>query len=281
MATEGLKSWLEELAFTMELGRCDGNGYPRLVFMRKKTEREMADAPIACLDQNMQDDLPKSGWKPRKLFAVHIWRHPDVPEVICDIGQEEGHETDIISRWSALYPIFERAQYSGGLPFHAALVERAGRGILLAAPGNTGKSTCCRRLPATWHALCDDETLVVRDHQERYLAHPFPTWSAHLWRRSEQTWHVERHVPLAAIFFLEQAEIDRAVPMGQGQAAVFMTQSAIQVYFLYRHDPDNEEALTFKKKIFENACEIAKSIPAFKLRVSPNSQFWEEIERVL
>ena len=67
--------------------------------------------------------------------------------------------------------------YRGGLPFHATLLEYQGQGIILAAPGGTGKSTCSRRVPPPWRACCDDEVLVVKSPDGRYLAHPFPTWT--------------------------------------------------------------------------------------------------------
>jgi len=204
-----------------------------------------------------------------------------VPDVICEMGHEESHELDIIRMSLSIYPIFEGAQETGGLPLHAALVEREGIGILLAASGNTGKSTCCRRLSTPWHARCDDEALVVLDKQRRYLAHPFPTWSNFLWRLSERTWSVEWHVPLAAIFFLEQAEIDEVVSMGQGKAAASMTQLAMQVYDPNWNNLNREEVRTLKKRLFDNACEIAKALPVFKLRVSLKGRFWEKIETVL
>jgi SynChlorMet cassette protein ScmC len=282
IATEAVRPWVERLASILELKVYDQNGYPTLVFIRRDTGKEKFQEPTCCLKPNMQEDLPGSGWKSSKLSAIKIWSHPDVPDVICEmVGHGQGHELDIMSKWLALYPIFQRALSSGGLPFHAALVEREGMGILLAASGNTGKSTCCRRLPLPWHARCDDETLVVRDDQKRYLAHPLPTWSDYLWRGSEQTWSVERHVSLSAIFFLEQAEIDEVLTTGQGEAAVFMTQSAMQVYQRNWHNLDQEEVRVQKKKLLDNASEFARAVPAFRLRVSLKGRFWEEMERVL
>lgn len=111
-------------------------------------------------------------------------------------------------------------QDSGGLLFHAALVERDGKGVLLAGPGGSAKSTLCRRLPRPWCALSDDQALIIRDDRNRYLAHPMLTWSDYLWRRSERRWNVEHYVSLAAIFFIDQARSGEVVPIGQGQAAV-------------------------------------------------------------
>ena len=82
--------------------------------------------------------------------------------------------------WGGLYLnlvrlslIFAReAQARGGILIHGALAEREGSGVILAAPGGTGKTTASNRLPAPWRSLCDDSTLVVRDPQGNYWAHP-------------------------------------------------------------------------------------------------------------
>ena len=281
IATEGKRSWVEKLASIMELKTCDENGYPKMIFIRRETYKKKRGEPIYYLAPNMQDCLPRGGWQAQKLPAINFWYHRDVPDVICEYGHEESHELDILRKSLALYPIFERAQSSGGLPFHAGLVERDGKGILLAASGNTGKSTCCRRLYSPWHPLCDDETLVVRDDLKRYLAHPFPTWSDHLWRNSEQTWSVEENILVSAIFFLEQAETDEVTRMGQGEAAVTINQSVEQVCNRFWNNLNNEELRTRREKVFENACELAGSIPAFRLRVSFKGRFWEQIEKVI
>jgi SynChlorMet cassette protein ScmC len=150
----------------------------------------------------------------------------------------------------------------------------------LAAPGDTGKSTCCRRLPAGWTAWGDDEILVVLDPQGTYQAHPFPTWSEYLEQRSEQTWPVQHSVPLAAVFFLEQAPTDEALPVGQGHAAFLMTESAAQVgrKFWSKLDPEFER--DFRRALFDNASRLAQRVPAFRLRCRREGRFWEEIERV-
>jgi SynChlorMet cassette protein ScmC len=181
----------------------------------------------------------------------------------------------------SLYPIYQQVQDSGGLPLHAGLVEHNGKGVLLAGPKNAGKSTCCRRLPKPWYPLCDEETLIVKVNQERYLAHPFPTWSEYLAKRSEQTWNVHSHVPISSIFFLEQAGFDEAIPLGQGEASVFINQLATQVCCRYWNNLGHEDLRTRKTKLFENVTELAEAVPAFRLRVSLKGRFWEEMEKVL
>ncbi len=281
IATAGVTSFVEKLASIMELQTCNRNGQPKLIFILGELAGETLGERIGCLEPNIGDNLPRKGWRAWKLPVIRLWFHRDVRDVFCEIGRELGYELDILRMLFSLYPIFEMAQDSGGIRLHAALVERDGIGILLAASGNTGKSTCCRRLPGPWIALCDDEALVVRDHKNQYLVHPLPTWSDYLMKRSKRTWDVRHHVPLSMIFFLEQAEADEVVRIGQGQAAGLMTGSAMQVYDPNWNNLDKEELRVFRKKLFDNACELAKVIPTFRLRVSLKGRFWEEIEKVL
>ena len=170
----------------------------------------------------------------------------------------------------------------GGLPFHAALLEHQGQGVILAATGGTGKSTCSRRVPPPWRACCDDECLAVLTPEGRYMAHPFPTWSDYLWERGPNTWKVEDAVPLAGIFFLEQAPEDNFIPLEGAKAAVSTTQSANQVMLVgFLSDTKSPVSMELKHNIFSNACEFVKKVPAFRLQVSLTGNFWEKIEAAL
>ncbi len=280
--TEGVRSEVGKLGRIMGLESFEPNGYRKLIFIRRGSVKTRCDDTTCRLNENVKVDLKRLGWKAHDLILLRVWSHEDVPDSICEMRHEDGdYERSILSMRLSLYPIYRQAQESGGLPFHAGLVERDGKGILLAAPAETGKSTCCRRLPPPWKALCDEETLVLSNNAEHYIAHPFPTWSDYFRKRFEHTWNVQRHLPLSAIFFLERAEDDEAVPVGQGESAVFMHQSAMQVCHRYWNSLDHDQVKTLKKKLFDNACELAKTVPAFKLRVSLNGRFWEKIEEVL
>jgi SynChlorMet cassette protein ScmC len=279
-ACEDLRHWVEKLASIMQLEISKPNGYPKLIFIRKQPANNNVFKPLCRQEENLERELFRSGWRARDIEEMQLWSRSDAKSVICAIVSGDENLEVLMMRHS-LFPIYQRTQDSGGLPLHAALVERNGKGILLSAPANTGKSTCCRRLPSPWRALCDEETLIVRAGKKRYLAHPFPTWSDHLWRRSKKTWNVEKHVPLSAIFFLKQAGTDQVVGMGQGEAAVCIYRTAMQVLRRSWSYLNRQEVESYKLKLFDNACELAISVPAFKLRVSLEGRFWEEIEKVL
>lgn len=281
VATERVKSWVEKLAFIMELETYEPNGYPRLIFNCRESGESWWGDLTWHTNRKITECLPKSGWRTRDFIWLQVWSHLNVPDVICTMGPQKGNEQDVLRMRMALQPVYQRAQESEGLPLHAALVERRGKGLLLAAPKDTGKSTCCSRIPRPWNALCDEETLIVRDVQKQYQVHPFPTWSDYIMKRGEMRWNIQQHVPLSAIFFLEQAEIDEVTPVGQGEAAVLINHSATQVCYLYWYALDHKDLRTCKQKLFENACELARSVPAYKLRVSLKGRFWEEMEKVL
>jgi SynChlorMet cassette protein ScmC len=279
-AGAGLRSWTEKLATIMELRACKSSEYPKLIFIRKKSQNGQMGEPPRQGEDNFAERLPKTGWRVQEIYNVRFWFRPDLTDIICELGSDN-KDLDLVMMRHSLYPIYQGVLDSGGLPFHAGLIEREGKGVLLAAPRNTGKSTCCQRIPEPWQALCDEETLIVRNGQKRYLAHPFPTWSNKFTKNSEQTWNVEEHVSLEAVFFLEQAAIDAAIPLGQGEGAVSIYQSAMQVFYRYWHDLDPSELRVRNKDLFANSCKLAKTVPTFKLRVSLKGRFWEEIEKVL
>jgi SynChlorMet cassette protein ScmC len=281
-ATAGVKSEVEELARIMGLSCCTANGYPRLIFIRGATAKKTAERRRCRLSENLERDLYDVGWNAHDLDLLKLWSHHEVEDLVCEMrNEEDNYLLSLSSMRLALYPIYQAAQDSGGFPLHGALVERDGKGVLLAGPRETGKTTCCRRIPKPWHALCDEETLIVRNDQKEYLAHPFPTWSEYLEERSKRAWNTQLHIPLCVIFFLQQANRDEVIHLGPGEAAVLVYQSAVQMMYRYWKDLDHKVLRTKKKRLFENACQLSESVPAFRLHVSVNGRFWEKIEAVL
>lgn len=281
IATEGVKAWVGRLARIMGLSKCESNAYPRLIFIGNKSFAVNGSELIGRLGSDLKKGFPVEGWNPWNYSNLRLWYHPEVEDVLCEIWPVKGTEQDILRMRSSLLPIYQKVQDAGGLPSHAALVKRNGMGVMLAGPKNTGKSTCCRRIPPPWYALSDEETLIVLSDENGYMAHPFPTWSEYLTKRSNRTWKVQSHIPLSSIFFLEQSDTDEVTPIGLGEAAVFVYQTAMQVCHRYFTHLDYEQVRTRKEILFENACELAKTVPAFKLGVSLRGRFWEKMESVL
>ena len=272
--SEQLQPWIKKLACIMQLDARGLNEGTKLIYSINNDKNNKTAHPEIRQAQN-------NGWKCHDLNTLCAYYHDKNHEVICTVKPFETPETEIITMWNALYPIYRESIHMGGLSFHAGLVELEGRGVIIAASGDTGKSTCCSRLPDYWNPLCDDEALVVVDNKGNFRAHPFPTWSDYLWRGSEKTWNFQRSVPVSGVFFIEQSEDDEAIPLGEGKAAVYMNESSTQVCRKYWRRADDNFQRRFKRELFDNACGMAKKIPAFRLRVNLHGRFWEEIERAL
>jgi SynChlorMet cassette protein ScmC len=224
--------------------------------------------------------LPREGWTSEDLGALRLWFHDQRPDVICETVRGPGRDLDIIRMQLMLKAVSHGARHAGGFPLHAALVEREGAGILLAGQGCAGKSTCCRRLPATWEVLCDDQALVL-PHGSAYVAHPLPTWSEHLAGNISLSWAIEAYVRVAAVFFVEQSSTDAVVPLGQGRAASYVTQLAAEMLHRTWSAQERLNGAAPGKALFEDASAFAQQVPAYQLKVSPEGAFWKEIEQVL
>lgn len=284
IATPDTRSWVEKFAAVIGLTVDDQNmnhNSNRMFFLQRHSEKDQCDELNPLIFSKIKTDFPANGWNGIDFGALKLWTHKGIPDIVCEIEHARSHELDIIKMWTALYGIYLKSFDSGGLILHGALVERNGGGVLLAGPGGAGKSTLSNRLPFNWRVLSDDQSLVVLDNQNSYLAHPVPTWSDHLWRGSEQSWNIKCHVPLTAIFFIEQSSSDKIVPMGQGQAAVYINNSSTEVINPIWWNMDMGKKNAVKKKIFDNACDMARAVPAYILRNSLNGRFWNEMEKVL
>ncbi|MDD8012525.1 MAG: SynChlorMet cassette protein ScmC [Acidobacteriota bacterium] len=178
--------------------------------------------------------------------------------------------------------VFAReAQARGGVLIHGALAEREGLGVILAAPGGTGKTTASNRLPAPWRSLCDDTTLVVRDPHGGYWAHPWPTWSRFLDNGPGGSWEVQNAVPVKGIFFLVRALADRAERIGQGRAVSMLGECTGQVSTFMAPGLWKKELHDLHLEQFANLCSLARAVPAHLLHISLTGSFWHEIDHTL
>lgn len=173
------------------------------------------------------------------------------------------------------------AQARGGVLIHGALAERDGIGVILAAPGGMGKTTASGRLLAPWRSLCDDTTLVVRDPQGNYWAHPWPTWSRFLDGGPGGAWDVQSAVPVKGIFFLAQAAEDRVERVGPGHAVSLLVECVRQATMFMPLGLLKEEVQALHLEWFNNLCALARVVPTHILHISLTGAFWQEIEQAL
>lgn len=216
-------------------------------------------------------------------LALQAARHGEPAS--CALETEGADDDLLFAQVMQLTTLFGAdAQPRGGALAHGALAlipGVSGEGILLAAPGGAGKTTASSRLPLPWVSLCDDTTLIVRDAEGTYWAHPWPTWSRFLWGGPGGSWDTPRAVRLRAIFFLEQAPRDQAEQLGAGHTAAALVQSIEQASRLMTRLADHALARVLRLEWLDVACALAQRVPGFRLRITLTGAFWEEIQRSL
>jgi SynChlorMet cassette protein ScmC len=276
-ASPSASGWLQRIAELLYLKRELCNGEQKIIFTIKDNVETNGDV-------FPRDAILGKGWTELSLPPVLVRNKNDDSLAIFELDKKDTEKVEPI--WLMLFSfyIYGRAEGRFGLPLHAALLEKNNSGFAIIAPSGRGKSTCSRRVPAPWKSLCDDECLVVRDKAGLYYAHPFPTWSLFLGKEAEgfeKRWDVQRGVPLKGIFMLEQSLRDEVVPMSEAEAAVHIYKSACQTCPRIWSYYSPEEVRASKKLLFENACMMSKSIPAFILRASLTGMFWEHMEKAI
>lgn len=200
--------------------------------------------------------------------------------VVCILSPCD-HENMVIVNLVRLSLVLAHETHArGGVFLHGALAERDGIGVILTAPSGTGKTTASNRLPAPWRSLCDDTTLVVRDPQGNYWAHPWPTWSRFLDGGPGGTWDVQNAVPVKGIFFLGQAVEDRVERIGPGHAVSLLVESARQSSMFMAWGLLKEEARAMHLERFNNLCALSRVVPTHVLHISLTGAFWQEIEQM-
>lgn len=265
-----LEGWLDNLAFIFQLKECRPNGAAQVTFY-----------PAG----HFNGLLAREGWIKSDLNTLKYWTHKCTDDIHCEFSPDREIDDKYIMkvlRWfHSVYPVYRKAKLVGGLPIHGALVERNGYGAIISAPGDTGKTTCCSRLPLHWRTLCDDEALALPCGNGDYNAHPFPTWSNYLAGYSEDSWNVEESVPLRAIFFLEQSDIDEVIPIGAGSAAGLISEASTHISRKYWGKLDQTELHDLRSMLFNNSCDIAATVPMFRLRATMTGSFWIGMERIM
>jgi hypothetical protein len=259
---------------------------------------EEAAAIVSQLGEAMQLRVTQGASEPHYhgnlcRLRVHVAAHTSVADGFVPLASKNDGivvvSLDPCDHWGGPYfnlvrlsLIFAReAQARGGVLIHGALAERDGMGVILAAPGGTGKSTASDRLPAPWRSLCDDTALVVRDPQGNYWAHPWPTWSRFQDGGPGGTWDVQSAVPLKGIFVLAQAVENQVERVGPGHAVSLLVECVGQASTYMIPGLFKEELHALHLERFDNLCALARIIPVHVLHISLTGAFWQEINRAL
>ncbi len=175
-----------------------------------------AEHVVARLGAAME--LPPGGGSGRELVVGFHGHQASSPAAlraaqgpsVCLVSPPCNGERFAFQAMQISMTIVRDAQVRGGLLIHGALAawqgsaEKAGgmvSGAIMAGPGSVGKTTASSRLSGPWRSLSDDMTLVVRDPQGHYWAHPWPTWGRFLENAAGVSWPVPQGRAPAGRFF--------------------------------------------------------------------------------
>jgi|Deesub1362A_J573_1020465.scaffolds.fasta_scaffold00877_20 SynChlorMet cassette protein ScmC len=259
----GLTEWLGTLAGIMELQWRSFTPSHSLFFKWTRQRRPSLSKPPSFDFKSVRI------WMAERDTVAEVW------------NPEENRNIFFINMWWAIFPIYLDVIERGGLPLHGGLAGIDGKGIVIAGPGGTGKSTNIGRLPDPWKAYSDDESLLVVAPDGKYYAHPFPTWSDHLYGRKDSTFMVNHSLPINGIFFLEQSQADGVIPLNAYTASGLLCESALQVLGRYLNHLSHEVKRRLRLAVFNNACAISKTLPAFILKVHKDGAFWIKLKETL
>jgi SynChlorMet cassette protein ScmC len=222
-----------------------------------------------------QDSIDQAGFVPKK--ASSSIRSSEVQYVFCPSENENALAPQLkISMIIALH-----SQRYEALLLHGALAAIDKYGVILAGSGGAGKTTASNRLPIPWRSLCDDTTLVVKDRQGKYWAHPWPTWSKIMLGEANVSWDVQQAVPLVGIFYLSRSQGIQIDPVGSGKAACMLAESAEQASLYIPHVTHEDHLREHLLERFDNACSLARSVPCYTLHLNLHDPFWHEIEQAI
>ncbi len=265
------------LAEIMNLKECPLNEYSKIVFFNSSNSHQLNEKNIEKVLPDLTDE-----WKVYDYSSFRIWHSLQYGNIIIEyVSQEPSKDDKYNSMWTLLSFVFLRCLKTGGLPTHSGLAEYEGKGILFIASGGTGKSTACRRLPYPWKVLCDDENLIMPNKDGKFRVHPFPTWSDYLWERGRNKYDINQFVPLSAVFFLERSDKDEVEQLPKDVSSLYMTGTAYQVLAKILRKMGKDEQTTTMSQIFNNAFDVSRSIPSYKLKISLTGKFWKKVEEVI
>jgi len=143
-------------------------------------------------------------------------------------------------------------QLGAGL-VHACGIARQNRGYLCCGASGAGKTTMARLLRERGGLILADDRMAIRADAEQIQIAPAP------WVGEEKELH-NRMLPLAGLFFLEQAPIPRAAPLGPAEALARLTAHSMTPY--------HTAAAT--DRLLDTWSRVLERIPAWRFEFTPD-----------
>jgi len=177
----------------------------------------------------------------------------------------------------------------GGFLIHSGLVkfQPAGsekkRGVLLAGASGSGKSTASGMFLPPWYSLSDDLTLIVKNKNGSYYAHPFPTWSRVLWKEDKvrfKSVDFSNPVELGTVIFIDRGPEAKLEPAGKGEALCLLTELVKQANEHFVLQMDRKNIVEFNKKYFLNLNSFVRNVNSYSYNLKIDNTFWKEVEKI-
>jgi hypothetical protein len=222
-------------------------------------------------------DSPGSGWHLTGDDTGHMaWCHDGTPHTLLTGNTMPAYYRGPFQLpWQAMFMDISRR---GGGVLHGGLAVRDGRGYLFTAPPGGGKTTALSRIPPPWQVRADDAALVWTDREGGFRASPLPTWSVLLGVNSAlpaiTSWRVGDSWPLAGVILLQKAARER----------LSFLQPMAAAHYLYLAFSEHPRVMTnripFRRLIFHNTCRLARGVPAWRLELTRDGEFWDALRGV-
>ncbi len=173
-----------------------------------------------------------------------------------------------------------RNELYGGILLHGIMLEYENKAIILAGESGIGKTTATSRVPdQTWKKHSDDLTLIVRDREGNYFAHPWPGTKAYNYY--EICYESTKGIPLSAIFFLMPNDEVEIKPLSTLESFALMQEVADQAMALPDPSIDPKGVGEIRKRRLKSIAKLIEKVPNYHLHLNKSDPFWENIERLL
>jgi len=176
---------------------------------------------------------------------------------------------------------------NGGFLIHSGLAgfnfKNSNKGVILSGASGSGKTSASRLLKSPWFSLSDDLTIITKNSDNSYSAHPLPTWSSFFGKKlsvSIKKWNIEKSIPISTIVFFDRGDNSKIKRTGPARSLCLLTELAKQANEFLINGLDKKTILNFNKNMFLNIYEFIKSIPGYTLNLDLNKKFWEEMETI-
>jgi SynChlorMet cassette protein ScmC len=241
------------------------------------------DARVTVMPRFHYNLLTEDELKDFNIFyerkAVRLFHNKSVEKWLMVFPEDilEEQQIRIVLMWLLLRPFYLNCISKGALPVHASSAELNGKAVIIAASGDTGKTTTVRRLPEPWREIGDDSAIIL-PYKEGFRVHAMPTWSEFIYGRSSSlSWDLSEGIELACIFFLKQSEDDRTEKLSPVKSLMSLYKSSMEAIA----GMEKNMLIDNNKKLFHTVSEVTQKVPACILHATLSGKVWESIEEAM